>query len=386
MAAASSRRAVARRLQTWQRGAGNWRLKGLLLALADGGPSPATVAQAWPHSPRQSPRDYVHLGKRAADTDEGAVARELYDADAVRANEPVPRDEYISRALASDTTAELDVLWREELVATVIAGAATRKIARDATTVTEVGAKKGDFPAHAQQHFAATGAEGAEGRFNEEDYVQVNYDCEGHESGFAISDELIDQAAVDQIERQIEAAGMAIENAINRQHLINVVDSAGQDHGSVGGDPTVQAVMEAAENVADNDFDPTNTLVMHPEFRTELADTASLSRFNWTGGAGDEGQGRSPFGLRAFVASDATYNGRAREQVSTSNTWGWESGGEIGAAVYGAPFVHTVIYQDISVSELSAPFTAIHDLQGGVANAWTDSVQPSNNAISTITQ
>lgn len=374
------RHTLGRRLDAYRRDGGNWRLKGLLLTLADG-VSETAVGHAWPQTQPQGPRDYVHLGVRDADTQERALTRSEFDS----LSGAVPRDEYIQRMLIEETATELDVLWREELLDTVIRGAETRKIARDATTVTEMDAKKGDLPTPGHQQFANTGSEGASAPFDEGDYSPTAYECELHEEAFAITDEQADHAQVDLIAREIERAGAAVENAINRQYLTNIIDNANQDHTVGANEVNVQDTLEAAENVTDNDFDPTDVLVMHPEFRTELADDPALASIDWDNSA-DQGRLGSAFGLDLFVGSGATYNGLADETLSPTNTWGWEATGEIGGVVYGQAFVHTVVYQDISVTELSAPFTDIHDLQGGVAKAWTDSVQASNDAISTITQ
>lgn len=382
MSATSTHDGLARRLERYRQSDGNWRLKGLLLALRDDVDT-RRLGEAWPRTQPQGPRDVVYLSRRHEDTQEHNVVRELYSQSDRVDEHTVSRDAYIARALANETHTELDVLWREELTATVAAGAASRKIARDATTVTEVDARRGDIPTKGTQPFASTGAEAANAEFDEVNWQQTAYDCEKLERAFALTDELVDQANPDVLEETIRDAGAGVENAINRQHLINVVDNANQNQPVGGNEATVQDVLEATENVTDNDFDPVDVLVLHSELRTELADDPALASLDWHGG--DEELG-SPFGIRAYIGSDATYNGRSNEEPGGSNTWGWEAGSEIGGVVYGSEFVHTVVYQDIETTELSPPFTAVHDLQGGVATAWTDSVQVSNDAISTITQ
>ena len=142
---------------------------------------------------------------------------------------------------------------------------------------------------------------------------------------------------------------------------------------------TVKDAFEAMENVSDNDFDPADVLIMHTEFRTEFADQAVFV-------TDEDTDDRSAIGPELYIGSDATYNGLADEQLDRSNTWGWEAGGEIGAVVYGRAFVHVALQQDIDISRFSPPFTAIHDLQGGMASARTDTVYASTDAISTITQ
>lgn len=397
MSTTTTRHTTARKLTDWQRSGGNWRLKALLYAYSDHG-DPHTVGRVWPRSRPRTSRDYVNLALRHPDTHEHTVARTLHDADAVRHGEVVPRDQYISRALTSDAATELDVLWREELLATIQAGADAHRIARDTTTVTTVGAKKGDLTAHGQTSFAQPSDESASAGFNEESYLPIPYDCTKFEQGFAITEELIDQAEVDQIERQIQAAGTAVENAINRHYVTNCIDNAGNDHSSVGNEISVQDILEAAEFPADSDFDPADVAVIHPEALTELADDPSLNYlvFSRTHVADDralqaDGNDQAPnpdraFGPQIWIASDATYNGLAGESLDTSNTYGWEAGSEIGGFVHGSVFVHTVLYGDISVSELVSPVTDIRDVQGGVASVWADSVQPSNNAIATFSQ
>lgn len=398
MPTATTRTALHARLESMQRQGGNWRLRGLLLALSEQYRA-RDLGRAWPRQRPRTDHDYLHLGARHSDTYEHGVARTLYDADAVREGETVPRDEYISRALASESHTELDVLWREELLETVQAGAATRKIARAATTVTEVNARKGDLTIPGQQPFADTSAEDAAGGFDEEDYSQASYDCEKFTQGFAIEEELIEQAEVAQVERQIEAAGMAIENAINRQHAITVVDNANQDHDVGANEAVVQDVLEAMENVTDNDFDPANVLILHPELRTELADDPALGILDFSRFRADDESDRElqetptqaaqrALGPQVFVHSGATYNGLSTEpsDVGGSNTWGWEADGEIGGAVYGSPFVHTALYEDVTVTELGSPVTDIRDIAGGVARAYSDCVLADTNAVSTITQ
>lgn len=393
-----ARQSTATRLRDWQRSDGNWRLKALLYAVSDHA-DPQTVGRVWPRTRPQTDRDYVNLGLRHDDTHEYNVVRELHDSDAIRHAEVVPRDQYIARALTSDAATELDVLWREEILDTVVAGAQSRQIARDTTNVQTVNAKKGDLAAHGQTKFARTNDEGASAAFDERDYTAIPYDCEKFEMGFAIQEELIDQAEIDQIESEIAGAGAAVENSINRQYVTNAIDNAGNDHSSVGNEIAVQDILEAAEFPADSDFDPVDVAVIHPEALTELADDPSLNFLSFSrtdvasdralqadnGGQNVPNPGRA-FGPQIWIASDATYNGLSGEAFSTSNTYGWEAGSEIGGFVHGSPFVNTVIYQDIAVSELESPITDIRDIQGGVARAWVDSVQPSNNAIATFSQ
>lgn len=399
-----STHALRHRLRAFRRRPGNARLKGLLLALREGTDTRA-LGHAWPQHGHDGA--VVNLGTRTEEsTREHNVARQLYGEGAITEGEVVPRDEYIKRALVAEAETELDVLWREEILDSVAAGARSRMIARDATTVTPMDAKKGTVPIPEHLPFADTTAEAASSPTGTEprsvDYVNVDYDCEKHEIGLGVTDELADQSQPDAIETTIRLAGQAVEQAINRQHVTFCVDNAAQDQTVGANEANVQDVLEAAENVKDNDFDPANVAALHPELVTELADDPALGYLDFERDdppadrelqAGDEQPtaGRS-VGPALYEHSDATYNGLSGENLNTSNTWGWEASGEIGGFVYGRPFVHTILYRDIDVAEWSPPFTAIRDLQGVTVSAWTDTVAAGDdgsgnkNSISTITQ
>lgn len=365
MTATTQRHAVRSRLQEYRRQPGNWRLKGLLLAHFT---DPETVGEVWPiDSPEYQP--LVSLASRHGDTAERALARSHFGEDAIQANEFIPRDQYYARMLVSGTTEELDVLWREEIVGTVQAGADIRRMARDAATVTPVDARKGTIPIDDQTPFANTGARGAGAQFDEADYHPADYDCELHEQGFAVTDEQVDQNEVGQIEYEIRRAGEGVENAINRQFINELLDNATNYDADLSGSGNTDArdlVLKASEAAADNDFDPTDTAVIHPEYESELFGNNQALAVT----AGED----APADYRAlgndfFVQSGTAYD-------AGNQTYGFESDGEHGALVYGRAFVHIPVYRDVSVTEFGEDdrVTFEKDLQGGVARAQTDVV------------
>lgn len=363
MATTTSRDAVARRLREYQRQPGNWRLKGLLMALF--GDSKA-VGEAWP-IPSRKEQPLVQLGSRIPDTNERALARSQYGQDAIRANEFVPRDEYVSRLLTAESATELDVLWREEIVETVQAGADIRRMARDASTVTPVEARKGTVPIDDQTPFARTGARSASASYDEANYKPQDYDCEEHSQAFGVTDEQVDQQEVGQIEYEIRRAGEAVENAINRQWINELLDNATDYDADLSGSGNTDVrdlLMKASETAADEDFDPTDTLVMHPEYASELFGNNQLAGVNAIRSDTVEGNLEGPVGHEVFIQSGTAYD-------SGSVTYGFESDGERGALVYGRPFVHIPVYRDVGVTEFEDP---IRDIQGGVARAETDVV------------
>lgn len=373
MSATSSRRTLASRLREFRHQPGNWRLKALLLAHFE---DAATVGEAWPIPPRKE-QPAVSLASRHADTNERALARSQYGEDAIDANEFIPKDEYIARLLTSESVTELDVLWREEIVSTVQLGADIRRMARDAATVTPVEARKGDIPVADSTPFADTGSEGASAGFNEADYRNIDYDCDLHEQGFAITDTQIDQQEVGQMEYEIRRAGEAVENAINRQFINELIDNATNydaDLSGAGNTDVRDLLMKASEAAADNDFDPTDTLVMHPEYASELFGNNQLTGLN--GVRSDHGGDDRRFvaGHEPFIQSGTAYD-------SGSQTYGFETDADKGALVYGRAFVHVPVYRDVSVAEFGDDHRKgfEEDLQGGVARAYTDVVAVDTN-------
>lgn len=364
MSATTNRHAVGRRLRELRRGPGNWRTKGLLLALA-GGVDAADVGREWPRDAPQTTRDYVNLGRRDGDTYEHNVVRELYGKDAITEGETVAKDDLISRALVQGSPANLDVVWREELLDTVQRGADIRRNARNAATVHDVGTSKGDLPVEDETPFAQAGSSGAEAAFDEADTTNLAYATETFEQGFALEDELIDQGEVDVLEYQIRRAGEGVENRINRQAINHLLDNGTTYDADLSGSGNTDArdlLLKAQEKAADEDFDPTDSVVMHPEYESELFGNNQALGVS----GGDNNADYVALAHEFFTQSGTAYTG--------SNTYGFESDGEFGALVFGRQFVHIPVFREVEVSELQPPFTAIHDLQGGVARAATDTV------------
>lgn len=354
-----SRSTVRRKLHDYRRQPGNWRLRGLLLAAFT---DPATVGQAWPIGPRNE-QPMVALASRGADTNERALARSQYGIDAITENEHVPLDVYISRMLTTESATELDVLWRDAIVDSVQRGADIRRNARDAATVTPVEARKGTVPIDDSTPFARTGARSASASFNETDYQGEDYDCETHDQGFAVTDAQVDQQEVGQIEWEIQRGGEAVENAINRQFINTLLDSGtAYDSDQANNAASIKhLLMKASETAADEDFDPTDTVYMHPEYESELFGNNQAFGVS---APEDSAASYEALGHEFFTQSGTAYD-------SGTNTYGFESDGDFGALVYGKAFVHIPVYRDVDVSEIEDP---IRDIQGGVARAETDVV------------
>ena len=385
---------------------GNWRFKGLLLAHLPGSDvTPQDMAAAWPRPGKKG--DYKFLAANEdhdADTamSETVVAERdepAYRALSVAKDADTPKhlgasdieqsddgalggrlDDVIKRTLfAGSTPEEVDTLFRDQLLETVMAGAERRKVARDAANVINVDTPRGDVPVASDEVFAPSLAQGAELRDDRENYDTVRYDTTKHGQGARITDELIDTAMVDVIERQIEYVGAAVENSINRTWLNTLIDDASNNFTAESDARGVPAINGAYGEVDSDDFVP-DTFVTHPDFRTALFDDSNIAFAN-RAGTDDVIRERvfDPLlSVEHFAASDATYDG--------ANDWGYDQGGEIGAAVYDSDHLHVVTYapngNDIEVKEYEDP---IRDLQGVNARIHHDTIFTQERAASTVT-
>ena len=386
---------------------GNWRFKGLLLAHLPGSDVSRTdMAKAWPNPGQKG--DYRFLRQNSnhdADTamTETVVAEEgedAYRALSVAREAKTPKhlsassierddstralggrlDDVIKRTLfAGSTPEEVDTLFRDQLLETVLAGAERRKVARDAANVIDADTPRGDVPVANDEQFAPAISQGAEIRDSRELYDTVSFNTTKHGQGARITDELIDTAMVDIIERQIEYVGAAVENAVNREWLDTIVDDAGGNFTAKGGKRGVPALNGAYGVVDAEDFTP-DVYVTHPEFRTTLFDDSNIAFAN-RAGTDDVIRERvfDPLlSVEHYGASDATYDG--------DGSWGYSENGEVGAIAYDSGHVHVVTYapggSDIEIKEYEDP---IRDLQGVNARLHHDTILTQERAVATVT-
>lgn len=380
----------------------NWRLAGLYLAHPDvpSGFNERDVGKAWP----SHKSDYRMLGATMRDEDDPGHPSKQYsvdeESDEFRMLEDATKngdwedgpfgekiinsDRAIKRALAfEDSIANLDVLFRQELLETVIQGAQKQQIARDAATVINVDRQRGDHPRAPDDQFAPLVAEGAaiEDDAGEHDTVSWNTDKFGQ--GAAATEELLNQALVDVIARNIEWLGRAAENRINRiwlTELIDNVDTNNDVDAQSENNRGVAAINEAIHQIELNDFMP-DTVVQHPTFTKTLFDTAesnAIIPFAQEFG-NDEGiRDRVAFpllGLEGFRGSDGVYD------PNGSNTWDYTANDETGAVVYDRDLVSLYIFRDLEIKEYDDP---IRDLSAVNVRAEVDCVYDQSSAASRI--
>jgi hypothetical protein len=373
---------IRERLRNYQRRSGNWRLKGLLLsAFTDA----ETVGEAWPRTDRwlaeehkQSPYRAMHTaddggqgGTRNVvvpaerDGHEMAHAREEFSDREL--NSEVPRDEYFRRMLLRGAEEELDTLWREELLTTVIEGAQVKEVARQAATVIDVDSKKGDYPRGEGAGYAQELSEGGRIEDDMEGYDTVAFDCTKYGAGFSVTDEMIDHAQIDAIERQVRFSGKRIENSLNRRYINQLVDNAGLSVDTDQATPTlseVQGINHAVGEIEKADFPEPNYTVMHPDYKTAYFDEANISRANYAGSdSGLTQRAFDPiFGTEILTASSGVYD-------SGTESWEWDSNDDVGAVATNSEMIGIFMYQDISTKDFEDP---IRDIRGGNARAWFD--------------
>lgn len=385
---------ASRQLHEYMAGDGNWRLKGLFLAgLHSTRVSEDDVAKAWPinssdyralsesnrNHPAYSPEQHLSMPEHSEGYRMLSDATKESDWDEGPLGQPViHRDRAIKRALAfSDTIEELDTLWRKELLDTVIAGARKRQVARDAANVINVETKSGDHPRASDDIFASDVAEGAAIRDSSEDPDTVSWSSTKFGQGARATEELIDHALVDVIEREVERLGRACENKINRiflNELLDNVDSNNDVDASSQGNKGLDSMVEAIKEIENNDFMP-DAAVIHPEFTRALFDTnESGDNLLFANQAGADNALRDQvafplLGLTGYKLSDGVANG--------STTWGYSAASEFGCVVYQQEMISLYMYRDIEIKNYDDP---IRDLEGVNARAQVDAVWNQSSA------
>lgn len=375
---------------------GNWRFKGLMLAALPGsGVSAEDVAKAWPDPGKKS--DYRFLSGRRDTNPEAERTRKVVgepgedrhrilsnyvDKDAKELGDGTlgaDLDTAIKRTLFSASTyEEVDTLFREQLLETVMAGAEPRKIARDAANVINADTRRGDVIVGQDETYAPATSEGSEIRDDRENYATVEWDCTKYGLGARVTDEMVDHAMIDVIERQVQFLGASLENRINRVWLNDLVDSANGQFDADGSDLGVPALNGAVGIVDEEDFMP-DSFVSHPEFRTAMFDDSNLVYVNQAGT--DSGLNEREFnrvmGLDHYGASGGTYD--------STGSWGYDGQDEEGAVVYDSRHTHVVLYnpngQDIEVKDYDDP---IRDLSGVNARIWVDSDMSQERSACTV--
>jgi len=293
---------------------GNWRFKGMIHAALSQGPSREDFARAWPSAKRKN--DYRFLA-RHTDRDAEQESQRMFTGsrgdDNYRilsdfANESVPKtlsaakpqeraggeelgaplDDTIKRTLfATSTNEEVDTLFRNQLLETIMEGSRRRQIARDVSNVINPDTRKGDIPIAEDDRSGRRTAEGAKIRDDAEKFTTIEWDVTKVSAGSRVTEEMVDHAIVDLIERQVSDVGRRVENSINEVWLTNAVDDAVSNGSTVEfdstqDDPGYQALNSLYGQIDRQDFIP-DTFCTTPGFRTEVFSNDQLRFVNRSG-------------------------------------------------------------------------------------------------------
>jgi len=407
---------TARRQLAQHAQGGNWRFKGLLLAGLEAGASRKDYARAWPSSKSKS--DYRILSRhpdRDAETEanrkvvaESGSERHRILKDFAGDNDRIPKtlaaaapeeigdgralgaplDDTIKRTLfASSTNEEVDTLFREQLLETVMEGSRRRQIARDVSNVVNVDTRKGDVPIAEDDRSGRATAEGAEIRDDGESFTTISWDTTKVTAGSRVTEEMVDHALIDMVERQVSDVGRRVENSINEVWLTNAVDDAvanGQvvEFDSTQDDPGYQALNSLYGQIDRDDFLP-DTFTTTPGFRTEVFSNDSLRFVNRSG---DDSVVRDRMfepllDMEHRAASLNSYDDTGRNVGGSggANTWeftdasGTAVSDGIGCLAFAQEHNHLFLYNpngtDIEVKQYDDP---IRDLMGFNARIHCD--------------
>ena len=396
---------------------GNWRFKGILAAGLEVGASRQDYAEAWPSAgkpstyrvlsrhPTADPKseanreinaergtDRYRVLNEFGERDNAGQSRVLGAAKPTEKNDGktlnIALDDGISRMLAfSSTNEEVDTLFREQLLETVMEGSRRRQIARDVSNVVNTDTKSGDVPIAQDDRSGRRTAEGAEIRDDGESRTTIEWNTTKVTAGSRVTEEMIDHAMIDLVERQISDVGRRVENSINEVWLTNAVDDSVTNGSSVefdstNDDPGYQAVNSLYGQIDRDDFVP-DTFVTTPGFRTELFSNDQL-RFVNRAGTDDVVRDRMFDPLlsmehRAASLSSYDTDGRNVGGTGGDNTWefvdadGAQVNDGIGCLAFAQEHNHLFLYapngQDIEVKDYEDP---IRDLIGFNARIWCD--------------
>lgn len=389
---------------------GNWRFKGLYLAaLENSGVSSEDMAKAWPKAKKgdyrflQANEDrsleaemnrttvgeagterYRTLKDYAVNVEKSQLPKHLSGSNHIEDGDGMIEarlDDAIPRMLfAASDHEEVNQLFREQLYEVVQEGREIVKVAREASDVINPTTRQGDMTIPSDQQFAPPMAQGSEIRDDREQYTNVSWNCTKHGEGARVTDETMDQAMVDVIERNIQFLGASVENSINREFVRELIDNAAGNHDTEGTDQGYSALNSAVGEVDKAGFRP-NTYLTGAQYRTPLFADSNLA-YAQRAGTNEVLRNREDAPIVGDIAGldmhasshEDVYAGVDDDEWDTpANTFGFESDGDLGAVVYNRDRIHTFIYgpdgNDIEIKDYDDP---IRDLNGVNARVHVD--------------
>jgi hypothetical protein len=239
-----------------------------------------------------------------------------------------------------------------EVYNTVVDGAKPFVCMREAMWNVNMDRDQMKVPYGAALGYAPEVAPGAEIPINTDEYSSATLDAVSLKERPAVTQELVDDAKWDIIEREYMLAGARIEMAVNRKAIVTMIDASVQEHDCGGSNLGIKAINTAQGLVKAAGFIP-DVVVMHPDAETVVKNDFVPTNYE---GAQAVMAGKLPpnlLGLKAFVCGIAS-NG--------TRTWDYDTNDEIGMIVFDSMRAGALgIRKDINVEEYRDP---VRDLVG----------------------
>jgi len=199
--------------------------------------------------------------------------------------------------------------------------------------------------------YAAEVSEGAEIPHLNQDYDKADVAIKKYGVNAAITEEMIEDGLVDVMMYELKYAGEAMENALNREWITQLLDDAGNEHDCAGSNLGRSAVLSAKALVEADHFRP-DTIVLCPE-------AANLILRDYTTAYTETGEAVMQKGMLPSIGGMKPYV-LGVEDNTTNYAWEYNDNSDIGMIVLEKDKAAVIaMNRDITVKEMKDP---VHDL------------------------
>lgn len=258
-----------------------------------------------------------------------------------------------------------------EVLNTVIEGQRLATCFRDAVPIYETGSDLYAMPIGTGGGYAPKVKPGAQIPMREDALDTRETKIHSYKELPAVTDEMLSDAKVDVIEREIRLAGQRCENALNRDMLAVLLDNAGLEHDTGGSNQGYKAMVKARSLVKKAGYMP-NVVVATPEAEGILLADLVPS-------ANNPQAGQDAIASAKLASLDLALHSCGVESGTTSYTWEYNSDGDIGMLVLdGQAAGGIVMRQDLQVEDYRDPVRGLVGakvtMRAGVNYAQADAI------------
>ncbi len=215
-------------------------------------------------------------------------------------------------------------------------------------------------------------SEGAEIKDDEEEYGSRAFTIEKHGSKARITTEMIDDARVNMIERELRNLGVRTGLTYADEIIKSLLDNAGNEKDLAGSNLDSAGLLSTKALLRGEPSYTATHAILHPELMSKLESDSKVT-YVMNYGAMNTVSGEMPklFGMKLVEFDYGT--------VSTNKTWGFAANDEIGAIVINAEMAGGfVINRNLRIENYKDP---IKDLKGLVGTIRFDAQYLTANAI-----